>query len=185
MVLSALFDGAGPLFLFALPFFVLYFWSKKNWWALMIAGGLTSVGLVTVLSILIPNGQNAMTGVYNSVLLLGFAFTMGALWLRRATIPPAGPSIRPRAFWLGCRRLHPGQGVGDLSQEFKAILFMVGSAAFFLAYFLHGVRKWGWLFPAFACAARTDDLMDTRGWIVHHGCASSPAWPCRSSLASP
>jgi len=148
------FTGAGQMFLFALPFFVIYLRSKKSWWALMPAGGFTSIGLMMVLSILIPNRQNALTGVYNATLLLGFAATLGGLWLRRATqptdwakYPAAGLLVLAVAAFI------LGKGWVDLSQEFKAILFAAGSAAFFLAYFLHGVRKWGWLFPAFACAA--------------------------------
>ena len=40
-----------------------------------------------------------------------------------------------------------------LTQQVKMLIFATASAAFFLTYFLEGVRKWGWLFPALICAA--------------------------------
>jgi hypothetical protein len=40
-----------------------------------------------------------------------------------------------------------------LSQQFKLGFFAVASCAFFVTYYLHGVRSWGWLFPALFCAA--------------------------------
>src|SRR5512135_2012247 len=41
---------------------------------------------------------------------------------------------------------------GSLSQQGRAIIFWVASAAFFLTYLLSGIKKWGWLFPALICA---------------------------------
>lgn len=152
--LSALFSSAVPLFAIALPFYVLYFRSKESWWALIPAGALTSIGLVNVLSILIPNEQQAMTGVYNATMLLGFAVTMGVLWLRRATQPTDWAKYPAAGLLvLAVAALFLGKGWVDLSQDFKSIFFVVGSAIFFLAYFLHGEGKWGWLFPALGCAA--------------------------------
>lgn len=46
-----------------------------------------------------------------------------------------------------------GYDFEHLSQQFKLGLFAVVSAAFFVTYFVHGVRNWGWLFPALFCAA--------------------------------
>lgn len=147
-------QGVGQMLLLALPFFTIYFWSKKNWWALMPAGGFVSVELVNTLQIMIPNNQNALTGVFSATLLLGLAATMGVLWLRRAT-QPTGWAIYPAAglLVLAVAAFILGKGWVDLSQDFKAIVFAAGSAAFLLAYSLHGVKKWGWLFPAFASAA--------------------------------
>jgi hypothetical protein len=45
-----------------------------------------------------------------------------------------------------------GYDFAHLSQQFKLGLFAVASAAFFVTYFVHGVRNWGWLFPALFCA---------------------------------
>jgi len=153
VILTVLLSGVMPMVLFALPFFVIYFWSKKNWWALIPAGFLTSIGLATALSIIIRNDHNTMTGIYIGTILLGFAATMGVLWLRRRTqptdwvkYPTAGLLVLAFvAFFIG-------YGWQDLTQNYKAIVFAVGSAVFFLIYILHGVHKWGWLFPAFLCA---------------------------------
>lgn len=92
-ILLAFTSGVGVMFLFALPFFVVYFWSKKNWWAFIPAGAFASFGLVTVLEILIPHKEYASLpntlswDVYSWVLFLGFAATFGVLWLRRKSQP--------------------------------------------------------------------------------------------------
>jgi hypothetical protein len=46
-----------------------------------------------------------------------------------------------------------GNGWNTLSDQAKAIFFAILSAACFVGYFVHGLRKWGWLFPALICAA--------------------------------
>jgi hypothetical protein len=153
LIPMALFSGVLPLFLLALPFFVVYFWSKKNWWALIPAGFLTSISLVVVLSIFVRNDHNTMTGIYIGTMLLGFAATMGILWLRRG-IQPTGWAKYPAAglLLLALGAFFLGNGWQALTQNSKAVVFAAGSAVFFLIYFLHGLRKWGWLFPAFVCA---------------------------------
>ena len=45
--------GMAVMFLFAIQFFVVYFWSKTHWWALIPAGVFISLGL-TVLLLNIP-----------------------------------------------------------------------------------------------------------------------------------
>lgn len=147
--------NAGQFFLFALPFFVLYFWSNKNWWALLPAGGLASLGVALLAQIVIPNEQqNALVGAQNAVVLLGFAATLGALWLRRATQPTDWAKYPAAGFLiLAIGTFFLGRGWLDVAQDTKALVFAAGGAVFFIVYFLHGVRKWGWLFPAGGCTA--------------------------------
>jgi hypothetical protein len=74
----------GPVFLFAvaLPFFILYFRSLDNWWAIIPAGSLTVVGIVAILAIagLINDGTSG--GYVNAFLMAGLAVVFAVLWLR-------------------------------------------------------------------------------------------------------
>jgi hypothetical protein len=74
----------GPVFLFAvaLPFFILYFRSMENWWAIIPAGALTVVGVVATLAIagLINDGTSG--GYVNAFLMAGLAVVFAVLWLR-------------------------------------------------------------------------------------------------------
>jgi hypothetical protein len=87
------YEGTVVMSLFALSFFVAYFWSKKNWWAFIPGGVFATIGLVALLEGLAPHKEYAILpntmhwGVYNWVLFLGFAATFGAPWLRRKTQP--------------------------------------------------------------------------------------------------
>ena len=81
--------GAAVMFLFAVPFFIVYFRWKENWWALIPAGVFASIGLVVILGMLVPKNQPVFESVLNGLLLLGFGLTFGALWLLRATRPTA------------------------------------------------------------------------------------------------
>jgi len=76
----------GPIFLFAvaLPFFVVYFRSANHWWAIIPAGALTTLALITALAIA---GwiRNANEGGYaNALLMGGLAATFAVVWLRDA-----------------------------------------------------------------------------------------------------
>jgi hypothetical protein len=153
-LLLAYTSGAGIMLMLAVPFFVVYFLSKKNWWALIPAGGLTTISLVNVLQSTSGNYQNSLVGVYIGILLSGMALTFGILWLRRKTQPTAW-AIYPSAglFLIAILAFIFGNGWNTLTDQTKAICFAILSAGFFLAYFIHGLRKWGWLFPALFCAA--------------------------------
>ncbi len=76
----------GPIFLFAvaLPFFVVYFRSEGNWWAIIPAGALTTVAVIAALAIA-GFIESAKEGGYaNALLMGGLAITFGMLWLRNA-----------------------------------------------------------------------------------------------------
>lgn len=74
----------GPIFLFAvaIPFFILYFRSVDNWWAIIPAGAVTVVGVVAALAIagLIRNENEG--GFANAIIMSGLAATFAVVWLR-------------------------------------------------------------------------------------------------------
>ena len=53
--------------LFALPFFVAYFWSNKNWWAIIPAGVFTAIGLVSLIEELVPHHGVCLPSKYNEL----------------------------------------------------------------------------------------------------------------------
>jgi hypothetical protein len=72
------------VFAVATPFFFIYFTQEKQWWAIIPAGILGSVGLTALVGALVPAfEQSSLRGM---VFFLGFAATFGALYLRRGTI---------------------------------------------------------------------------------------------------
>ena len=87
------YEGVVVMFTFSLPFFPVYFWSKKNWWAFIPAGIFTSIGVVALLDIVAPQADYTAPpftmewGVYTWVLFLGFAATFVIPWLRRKDQP--------------------------------------------------------------------------------------------------
>jgi hypothetical protein len=78
----AAYFGSVFLFAVALPFFILYFRSIDNWWAIIPAGALTVVGVVATLAIagLIDDGTSG--GYVNAFLMGGLAVVFAVLWLR-------------------------------------------------------------------------------------------------------
>ncbi len=76
----------GPIFLFAvaLPFFILYFRSVENWWAIIPAGAVTVIAIIAALAIagLIRNENEG--GYANALLMGGLAATFAIIWLRHA-----------------------------------------------------------------------------------------------------
>jgi hypothetical protein len=81
---TAAYFGAIFLFAVALPFFVLYFRSEKNWWAIIPAGTLTVLAVITGFAIggLINNANTG--GLANAFLMGGLAATFAVIWLRHA-----------------------------------------------------------------------------------------------------
>jgi hypothetical protein len=77
-------DYFGSLIFFAvaLPFFVVYFRRPENWWAIIPAGVLTTIGVVVALAIggLIYSATSG--GFANALLMAGIAATFAVLWLR-------------------------------------------------------------------------------------------------------
>lgn len=146
-------SGAGIMLMLALPFYVVYVSSKKSWWALIPAVGLSSIAVVVALESVIADTANSMESIYRGFLLLAFAIIFGILWLRRKTQSTSW-AIYP-AIALGALAIVSfilGNGWNALTDQDKAIFFAVASAASFIGYFVHGLKKWGWLFPALLCA---------------------------------
>ena len=76
----------GPVFLLAvaLPFFVLYFRSEENWWAVIPAGVMTVVAVLATLAIAGWIRDETQGGYANAILMGGLAVTFGVVWLRHA-----------------------------------------------------------------------------------------------------
>jgi hypothetical protein len=76
----------GPIFLFAvaLPFFILYFRSVDNWWAIIPAGAVTTVAMVAALAIAGLVRDEREGGFANAIIMGGLAATFAVVWLRHA-----------------------------------------------------------------------------------------------------
>ncbi|HSL44779.1 MAG TPA: hypothetical protein VK897_15190 [Anaerolineales bacterium] len=79
----------GPIFLFAvgLPFFYVYLRSVQNWWAIIPAGTMTVIAIITALAIagLINEGGAGgfvSAGQVNALFMAGLAATFAVVWLR-------------------------------------------------------------------------------------------------------
>jgi hypothetical protein len=67
----------------ALPFFVIYFRSPENWWAIIPAGVMTVLALITGLAISGWVNENR-AGYVSALLAGGLAATFAVIWLRHA-----------------------------------------------------------------------------------------------------
>jgi hypothetical protein len=76
----------GPIFLFAiaLPFFVVYFRSEENWWAIIPAGVMTVLALIAGFAIAGWIRDENQGGYANALLMGGLAATFAVVWLRHA-----------------------------------------------------------------------------------------------------
>jgi hypothetical protein len=81
---TAAYYGSVFLFAVALPFFIVYFRSTDNWWAIIPAGVLTVLALIAGFAIagLIRNENQG--GYANAFLMFGLAATFAVVWLRHA-----------------------------------------------------------------------------------------------------
>jgi hypothetical protein len=76
----------GVIFLLAVavPFFVIYFRSAANWWAIIPAGVMTVLAVVTALAIAGFIRNENQGGYANAILMAGLAVPFAVLWLRHA-----------------------------------------------------------------------------------------------------
>jgi len=81
---GSLADYYGSVFLFgvAIPFFVLYFRSEQNWWAIIPAGVTSLLAVIAGIAVAgwIPSGVEG--GYVNAFLMGGIAATFAVIWLR-------------------------------------------------------------------------------------------------------
>ena len=74
--------GAVLFFAVALPFYVVYFRSAENWWAIIPAGVMTVLGVIASLAIAGMITDLTRAGYVNAFLMAGLAATFSVLWLR-------------------------------------------------------------------------------------------------------
>jgi hypothetical protein len=76
----------GTIFLLAvaLPFFVVYFRSADDWWAIIPAGVMTTLAVVATLGIAGWIKDTQTGGISNAILMGGLAVTFAVIWLRHA-----------------------------------------------------------------------------------------------------
>jgi len=81
---TAAYYGSVFLFAVALPFFILYFRSEKNWWAIIPAGALTVVAIIAALAIAGYIRNQTQGGYVNAFMMGGLAATFAVVWLRHS-----------------------------------------------------------------------------------------------------
>ena len=81
---TAAYYGSVFLFAVALPFFIVYFRSAENWWAIIPAGVLTTLALITGFAVAGWIRNESQGGYANALLMGGLAATFAVVWLRDA-----------------------------------------------------------------------------------------------------
>lgn len=81
---TAAYYGSVFLFAVALPFFILYFRSAMNWWAIIPAGALSVVAVIAGLAIAGYIRNASQGGYVNAFMMSGLAATFAVVWLRHA-----------------------------------------------------------------------------------------------------
>lgn len=80
----AAYFGSVFLLAVALPFFILYFRSPENWWAIIPAGSLTVVAIIATAAIAGFINDERQGGYVNAFMMAGLAVTFAVVWLRHA-----------------------------------------------------------------------------------------------------
>jgi len=81
---TAAYFGSVFLFAIALPFFIIYFRSAENWWAIIPAGVMTTLSIIAGLAIAGLIRDENQGGYANALLMGGLAVTFAVVWLRHA-----------------------------------------------------------------------------------------------------
>jgi hypothetical protein len=81
---TAAYFGSVFLFAVALPFFIVYFRSAENWWAIIPAGVLTVLSLIAGFAIAGWIRDENQGGYANAFLMFALAATFAVVWLRHA-----------------------------------------------------------------------------------------------------
>jgi hypothetical protein len=82
---TAAYFGSVFLLAIAVPFFVVYFRSEQqNWWAIIPAGVMTTLAVITTLAIAGWIRDAESGGQSNAILMSGLAITFAVIWLRHA-----------------------------------------------------------------------------------------------------
>jgi hypothetical protein len=76
----------GTIFLLAVavPFYVVYFRSEQNWWAIIPAGVMTTLAIIATLGIAGWIRDERTGGISNAILMAGIAATFAVVWLRHS-----------------------------------------------------------------------------------------------------
>ena len=79
---EAAYFGSVFLFAVALPFFILYFRFAENWWAIIPAGVMTVLAVITTLAIAGFINDASSGGYVNAFMMAGLSAIFAVLWLR-------------------------------------------------------------------------------------------------------